>query len=272
MRSRCGTLLSALATATFVLGAGPAGAGAALRSEEELLYSVAFAQNWATQTWDDHGDLSDIGCRNTYTGMSHYAEYGYSYYYTLFGNLGLAQSKCGSEDETGLSDLRVGLRGRINRYLNTRGWEVVLTLPLSGQQIGKSRLGCGAFGIAGNVDRKDTLIEDRLKLGYGASVRLWEKPLAHEGRTEVELSGPLWRRLSWSAGVQHSFPLTQVERDPDGAAADCGTNAQSAKYAADLKYALSNDASMACGYNRAFWGEDTSRGQGMFCAYTYIWR
>lgn len=272
MLSRCRVCLPALAGISALFAANAALAGAALRSEEELLYSIALGHNWATQTWDDHGDTQEIGCRNEYTGLSHYLEYGYSYYYTLFGNVGTARSRCADESESGLSDLRLGIRGRLNRYLNTGGWEVVLTAPLSGKQLGTSRIGCGAFGLAGNLDRKDKIVEDRLSIAYGVSLRLWESPLAHEMREEVELSGQITGRLSWSAGVQHGFPLTQADPDPQGAASDCGTTAQSVKGNAALKYGFTNDQSAECGYGRAVWGEETSRGQSAYCAYTYIWR
>jgi hypothetical protein len=272
MQSRFRACVPALAGALGLFAADAALAGAALRSEEELLYSVALGHSWATQTWDDHGDTEDIGCRNEYTGLSHYVEYGYSYYYTLFGNVGTARSSCGSEGENGLSDLRLGIRGRVNRYLNTRGWEVVLTAPLSGEQVGTSRIGCGAFGLAGNLDRKDKLVDDYLSVAYGLSLRLWESPLAHEMREEVELSGRITSRLGWSAGMQHGFPLSDARPDPQGAASDCGTTAQSVKANAALKYAFTNDKSATCGYGHAVWGEETSVGRSAYCAYTYIWR
>lgn len=255
-----------------MLAAGEAGAGASLRSEGELLYAVTASHNWATQRLDDHGDASDIGCRNTYDSLSNYVEYGYSYYYTLMGTLGVAQGKCADEEETGLGDLRLGLRGRINRYLNTRGWEVGVIVPISGEQLGRSRIGCGAFGAWTGVDFKDELVEDHLSVGYGGVINVWERPLAHEGRVDADLSGHITSRLSWQLEGRHQFPLTDVEAPPAANVVDCGTNAQATKLGTGLKFAIDRDQSVGCGYKRTVWGENTSRSQGFDCSYTYIWR
>lgn len=245
-------------------------AGSYLRSAGELSYSSSLGYTWATRQWDEQRDLQDTDCRREYNYNSHYLEYGASYFHTLFGGLLLANSQCGGDAHTGVGDLRLGVRGRTDRYRNHRAWELIATLPT--ERGGASpRLDCGAHGLAAKYARKDD-VAPGLALSAGAGVQVWEGPLAHEMEAGLGLSGPLPAgRLRWGLSLDARAPLE------DGGAvsadiSDCGTRGKLLKAGLRLGATVARDLYMDCGYFRAVWGEDATLSQGFSCGVSRTWQ
>lgn len=247
----------------------PARAGSYLRSGDELSYSTSVGYSWATRQWDQAGDLQPTGCRREYAYNSHYLEYGWSYYYTLFGGLLLADASCGADSHAGTGDLRLGIRGRTDIYRNHRAWEVIATIPT--ERDGRSpRLDCGAHGLKGTLARKDDVLSS-LSLGSSLGVQLWESPLAHEVEAGLSLSGPLrLGRLRWGFDLDARAPL-------EGGAAvaadinDCGTRGKQLKAGLGLGASLPDRIYVNCGYARAVWGEDATLSEGFSCGFSRSW-
>jgi hypothetical protein len=251
--------------------AGSAQAGSSLRSEAQVFYNGTLGYNWATRYWDQAGDSRDIGCRSTYQSFSHYGEYGWSYYHTLFGAVGLARSACADNQESGLSDLKLGVRGRVNRYLNDRAWELELTVPTHEGAIGAS-ISCGAYQLAANLERQHDEVTPWLDLSYGTSLRLAQAPLVHSLRGKVGASGPIVPRWKWRLGVEHAFPLTDRDNpDPTTTVPDCGTNSQLLRAGTEIKFQYSRELGFGCGAGLTFWGEDTSANRGVYCGLSRLW-
>lgn len=263
----------AIAAAIALLGAGAAQAGASLRSESHAFYAATLGYNWATQYWDESGDRQDIDCRSVYESFSHYGEYGWSYYHTLFGSVGLAQSECGDGGESGLTDVKAGLRGRINRYLNDRAWEVELTIPThGGNTVSESSVSCGAFELAGNLERQHDDVTPWLNLSYGTSLRLAQAPLVHSLRGKVGASGPIVPRWKWRMGLEHALPLTERDSpDPNITLPDCGTDSHTVRAATEIKFQYSKVIGVGCGAGLTFWGEDASANRGVYCGLQRLW-
>lgn len=256
-----------------ILGASlcaAAHAGSYLRSTDELSYSSALGYTWATRQWDEQRDLQATDCRREYNYNTHYLEYGASYYHTVFGGLLLANSRCGGDTHTGFGDLRVGVRGRTDRYRNHRAWELIATLPTE-RGDASPRLDCGAHGLAGKYARKDE-VAPALALSSGLGVQLWEGPLAHELDGKLGLSGPLhFARLRWGFDLDARAPL-----EGGGAVAsdlsDCGTRGKLLKAGVRLGASVARDLYMDCGYSRAVWGEDATLSQGISCGVSRTWQ
>ena len=251
--------------------AGPAHAGSYMRSEGQFAYSSSLGYIWATRQWDADGDPQDSSCRREYDYNSHYAEYGYSYYYTLFGGAQLAQAHCAQETSTGIGDLRLGVRGRTDLYRNHHAWEIVATIPTNSGSTESPRLGCRAFGLSGALSRKDDLLPT-LALGSGIGVEWWEAPLASQVGADVSLSGPLnIRALRWGVDLTGHAPL---ERDGGAVGADvsdCGTRGKQIKTGVRLGWSASKVDHFECGYSRAVWGEDSTVSQGLSCGFSHLW-
>jgi hypothetical protein len=244
-------------------------AGSYLRSADELSYSTSVGFSWATREWDESRNLGPTSCRREYAHNSHYLEYGYSYYYTLFGGLLLANASCDDERNTGVGDLRLGVRGRTNVYENHRAWELVATIPTERGEA-SPRLDCGAHGLRGALARKDELLP-RVSLGSGIGVQLWESPLAHEVDVDLSLSGPLrFGGLRWGVDLEGAAPL-----EGGGALgsdiSDCGTRGKRIKAGVSLGATVGRGVYVDCGYTRAVWGEDASLSQGFSCGFSRTW-
>jgi len=271
MRSRIRVCLPPLAGACGLLLATSAEAGAGLRSSGDTLYSTRVGFLAATQRWDGSGTLLDGNCRSEYTSNSHAVEHGYSYYHTVYGQISLAQSQCGDDSKTGLSDLRVGLRGRLNVYENDGAWELEATIPTSHPAPGERRVGCGEVGLAANLHKRHELTSS-LDADGSASVQFWDAPLAHQFRAAAGLDQKFLRRWSWSAGFQGAVPLNDGEGGTGALLSDCGTEGKVVRGVADLKYRQSDFLHLGCGVTHALWGEETNRTRGFSCGFSYLWK
>lgn len=266
-------LRSGLLAAGLLLAAGAAQAGAALRSESEFFYAGTLGRTWATDYWDDDGVRQPIGCESTYDAFSNYAEYGWSYWHTLFAQLGQARARCGAQEDNGLTDLKLGLRGRLNRYRNDRAWELELTVPTQGESVGESNIGCGAWELSAGAEWQHEAVLPGLDAGYGVALRAAEAPLVHSARAKASLSGPLPARLRWRLGADYTRPLTHRDAPgPDFTLPDCGTDSTVWRGAAELKYRWSPAVTLSCGASRALDGEDASINRGAYCTWSRLWR
>lgn len=271
MRSRFGAGLRALAGVSGLLLALAAEAGAGLRSGGDTLYSTRLGVITADQSWDEQSDLQDNDCRSTYTSQSNALEHGYSYYHTFFAQLSLARSACGADSRTGLSDLRVGVRGRLNVYENDGSWELEATIPVSQADPGERRIGCGEFGLAASLHKR-VEITPSTDIDGSAAVHLWDSPLAHQFRASAGLDQKFLKRWSWSGGVQGSLPLNDGVGGVGDLISDCGTESKIVRGVADLKYRWSDFLHLGCGVSHALWGESASRTQGASCGFSYLWK
>ena len=264
--SQGGRFIAVLVGATL---AGSAQAGSYMRSGGDLSYSTSVGYTWATREWNEDSELQDIACRREHQSNSHYLEYGYSYYYTLFGGVSLGHTSCGGEATTGVGDLRAGLRGRTSIYENHRTWELIATVPIS-RSSDSPRLGCGALGLSGALARKDDLTES-LALGSGVGLQLWEGPLAHEIEADLSLSGPLRiGRLRWTVELDGRAPL-EGGGDVATDISDCGTRGKAIKAGLRLGASVTRYVHMNCGYSRSVWGEDATLSQGFSCGISRSW-
>jgi len=259
----------------FLLGAAglcpAAHAGSYMRSEGDLSYSTSLGYFWASERWDQQSNLQPESCRREYAHNSHYLEYGYSYYYTLFGGTQLAQARCAAESTTGAGDVRLGVRGRTDLYRNHHTWELVATLPTNRSTRQSPRLGCSAVGVSGSLARKDDVLP-WLALGTGVGVELWESPLAHQVDADVSLSGPLQvGRLRWGFELSGRTPLEGGVRDVNSDISDCGTRGKQVKAGLRLGSSVGKTDFVDCSYTRAVWGEDTTLSQGFSCGYSHSW-
>ena len=271
MRSRLAGCAPALAGASALFAAASAQAGAGLLSSVDASYSARFGFFTAEQRWDGDRRLQDSACRSEYGNSTHAFEFGYSYYHTLYAQSGLARSSCGGASNTGLTDIRVGLRGRLNVYENNGSWELEATLPMIGSTHGERRLGCGALGLAANVHKRTELTPE-FDAEYGASAQWWESPLADQGRAYAGLRHEFIRGWSLSAGAQGVMPLDDGRGDPEGLLSDCGSEGRLVRGVAELKYRPIDPLNLGCGITQAVWGENAGRASGISCGFSYLWK
>ena len=265
----------ALAVAGLLL-ATAADAGSYMQSGGDVHYSTSLGHLWATQEWDNDGDLADAGCRREYSYSSHRIEWGQSYYHTLFGGMNLARSACAADAKSGLGDIHLGVRGRWDRYRNHRTWELEATLPTPGADDATSgglRIGCGALGLAGTLAIKEKVTE-QLALGASAGLQLWESPLAHQAIAEVTAGGAFgrWSPWRWELGASGKRPFDAADAGVSDSLSDCGTRGELVRGSARLSFSATDLLSFDCGVTQALWGRDTGRTQGAYCGFSRLWK
>lgn len=123
----CRTLTLA---ALLGLGAGAATAGGYMQSGGWSYVSTGVHVEVDSGKFDKRGDRQSRDCDNAFA-LPVYAEYGWSYYRTVFASAAVTHKRCPGEQAWGLADSRIGVRGRVDPFSNDLVWEASVTLPTS---------------------------------------------------------------------------------------------------------------------------------------------
>lgn len=195
-------LLSALTTPVY--------ADNWMRSEGETFFKATFGYDSAHQRWDQENNLVDLSCSSNNWTHSQSYEYGLSYYYTAFGSIDLMKRRCGYKTSTGIGDLSLGVRGRLNLYRNGRTWEAALVVPTGHRSYGEAPIGSGLYGLRlgvfgsyGNRHDPRDLVGSNLELG--ANLHIWE------GSAPEQLSG--YAKINVAPRGQSSHYFAAFEGD-----------------------------------------------------------
>lgn len=141
-----------------------------MRSEDELYFTAGLDYDSANARWNRDGDLTDMSCTATNWTHNQSYEYGWSYYRTFFGTLEYMDRRCGDVTDSGLGNLTIGMRGRLNLYRNGRTWETALIIPSQVTSLYGARL--GVFGSFGDIHKVRSKAATNFELG--ANLYLWE--------------------------------------------------------------------------------------------------
>lgn len=270
--------LPALATVLTLAYSAPSTAGAWLRAEGEWLLSTSVATSSANSSWDDNRKRSRDACTTTRQSLDVYSEYGYSYYHTLFASAGLADKQCRGEDgASGLSDLTVGIRGRLDPFRNGRSWEIALKLPISGNTADSERPGNGEVGIDAGVHFRlapdpyeHQVISYRGGIwNWGAGIRAWTGGLAHQAWTYGGWSRSLDN--GWGISTQLSATLSFGGRT---AYSDGSKDNDYDKLVASfgVRKSLTRDIGVSVSVSKALWGRNADQDLGLRIGISRMWR
>ncbi len=162
----------------------PAAAAPWMRSEGEAAWDATLTVVSGDHYWDRQGDYRPLDCRSRNLYLSQGLEYGYSYYHTLFARADLASKRCGRDAASGLGDVELGIRGRLDLYRNGRTWELSVTLPTGYSRTAPSRLGYGRIGLEAGIYGlfKGSEADPVRSWDWeaGTSLRWWQGPPAEQ--------------------------------------------------------------------------------------------
>lgn len=266
-----------MAAAALVLLPVAATAGNWMRSEGETRVGVDLTLSSAGARWDRERDLVRDPCRTQRQSLGLNAEYGYSYHYTVFGSAAVDNESCtGRPGEGGLTDLSLGLRGRLNPFRNGRSWEVSIKLPTDDRESSTRRSSAGV-GVSAGVHLRlaDDPYADPLEVvrgslwSWGAGVRLGN---SNRGRQ-------LWAYGGWERKLDDS--PWRVDARLDGAlslqradAGDPGPLNDYDKLALALR--LSHDIDLQAGWSlsleQTLWGRNVDRSTALRVGWARRWR
>ena len=177
--------LLGLSAALCMVGAGQALAGAWMVNEGESVASAGVSYSTHNRFYNNASVLVPQGCTSRNTSVNAGYEYGLSYFYNIYVNTGYGNYACaGRNTATGIGDVTVGIRGRLDQYRNGKTWEVEATFPTGYNKTAANRLGYGEYGIAAGVNFSNYANygyeewreeEGRLPFIYavGAKVQFW---------------------------------------------------------------------------------------------------
>ncbi len=137
----------------FVNAATSMASTAFMLSEGQHRYTTGVTYATAKDTFNQFRRRVPQGCTSRDISWHHSYTYGYSYYLNLFANGALSNFACGAQPKvTGVGDIQVGIRGRLDKFRNGRTWELATWIPTGYDNQRINRLGFGRFGIWGGVN------------------------------------------------------------------------------------------------------------------------
>lgn len=257
---------------------GSAMAGAWLRSEGEVYASMDVSFSSASYQWDDHRHRERADCTERKQRADLNAEYGYSYYHTLFAQASMSLARCSGEpDSSGLSDLTLGVRGRLDPFRNGRSWELALKLPVTGQGGDTERPGNDEFGVSAGVHfRLEPDPYDNPAIRYrggvwnaGVGVRLWTGGVAHQG----------WGYVGWDHGLGETWRFSSrlyavrsfgASRSAQREFRDNDYDALNASVS--FGRPIDRDTSFSIGISHDLWGRNTDQDFTIKLGISRYWR
>ncbi len=248
-----------------------------LSEGEQGLYA-GLSLSRADSYWDDQRVLQEEGCNSRHWSLQLHYEYGYSYYRTLFVSTSFEKDRCGDESSTGIPDLKLGLRGRVNPFRNGYTWELAMILPINGDTRDRRAPGSGLFGLEAGLYRtyrddpyvKPFTVLTRGIWGWGLSTTIWS------GGGGAELQGELnwrkrlnrlWRFKAWLSG---HYALTGTH------AGDHFSSRKSSDYdelslGSRLSRHLARNTRVGFVLEQALWGRSTSRDTTLRLEFSRSW-
>ncbi len=201
-----------LVTAALLLASATATAGSWMRSEDESYYSAQLTYDTADTVWNSARVQGPMSCTAENWKLSQRYEYGLSYYRTVFGSLELLDRNCDGYDASGIGDLELGLRSRLDIFRNGRTWEVATILPTGYSTSGAARIGndryglrFGAYGRFKGVQGEDG--SDGTGLELGSELHVWEGSASEQLSAYGKLTVPVLKRVRIFGALEGDYAL-----------------------------------------------------------------
>ena len=151
------TIVAALLICMLAIS-GKAEAGVGMLEQGESMVSSNLSFTAADKHWDVSRQVITNICKARNFGASLGYEYGWSYFHTVYANVGMGYRRCGqrglpgpgflvSGNQKGLGDVELGVRTRFaGNYLDSAAWEAFMIIPTGYDNGSPSALGKGALG------------------------------------------------------------------------------------------------------------------------------
>jgi len=204
------TLVFLLCMAGLLLGmSGKALADNWMRSEGESYYKAGAEYDTAQNRWNQDNDSIKMSCTAKNWKLTQAYEYGMSYYQTFFGSIDYRDRSCGNNEASGIGDLSLGIRRRLDIYRNGRTWEAAVIIPTGYSTKGTAQIGSGLYGL--RLGAFGSFGDKTLTGGeYGSNVELGANIYIWEGTASEELSGYIKYNF---AATQESHFYAALEGD-----------------------------------------------------------
>ena len=277
-------IAKALAMLCFTLTALPAFSGWMLDAGRSKVV-IGLNLGLGSSFWDGDGQRRSGGCSNNSLPVGY--EYGYSYYRTIYANTSLGSKNCSDKKSVGLSNIELGVRGRLDPYRNGSTWEIALLLPINKNHSAFDSQ-TGSFGLKAGIgynfsdDPYETFLlgGDTSRWAVAMGIKTWQAHIPNElwGNLNYDkrLSSSDWYKQSggWSFNAQldgkHSFgKVNSAIANPF--VVDAHDSYSLLTGTAKLTHALSDVSYINGGIALDLAGRNIHSGSSLFIGYNYQW-
>ena len=257
-------------------------ASAWMQTEGDSLIATGTSYSIADSFWKRDGKLAQYSTRHKQGVYYLYGEYGYSYYYNIFASTGWTYSDSGTSTDSGVDDVKIGIRGRLNLFRNGRTWEIAAILPTRKWYLSDYRPGQGKYGLEAGIfyrfrpnPYENPFAEYPHSIwGGGLGTTLRSGGVGGEvwgyGNWQKNLFSPLWKieiklsALSSFAGAEagsvdiygpnDSFHYDQISSD------------------ISLSYSLSRTTGINLSYKQDLWGRNINKNETVHAGIYTTWK
>ncbi|ATX81458.1 hypothetical protein Ga0123462_0588 [Mariprofundus ferrinatatus] len=274
--------------ASFIVAGGLVAAGsvtaqasAYMLSEGQNMYTTGFTYSTATDWFNQNRNRVPQGCTSKDYSWNNSYTYGYSYYTNLFASASLANQACGAgAKSTGLGDVTLGIRGRLDITRNGRTWELAAIIPTGYDAQRINRLGYGKFGLWGGVafSSQNTGWEEKAPSYWevGTGLNYWFGSPATQWKSYAKWSWRLDEDGVNRIVLKGTLKLSLRDHTPEPIPAAGGFFRNSGDYDAGViqaSYArrVSDQWTVGFGVGETIWGRNVSASRFADISFTYSW-
>jgi len=267
----------------FVNSATSMASTAFMLSEGQHRYTTGFSYSTGTDAFNNFRRRVPQGCTSQDYSWHHSYTYGYSYYLNLFANGAYVNQGCGTQTKvTGVGDIQVGIRGRLDKFRNGRTWELATWIPTGYDNRRVNRLGFGRFGIWGGVNwsTQNTGWEASMPSYWelGTGVVFWFGAPATQSRSFIKWSWRLDRKGKNRIVIGSIFWLSFRDQTPEflpivagGGAPRFSNDFDQIKPSIKYERSLSKHWTVSTAVGNTVWGRNVSASWFGDLAVTYKW-
>ena len=282
VRSNIRGFIFSLATLalTATSGTGLAGASAYLLSEGQQQYTTGFTYLWGDHIWNRNSNLVRAGCTVQDYYWHHSYTHGSSYYYNIFAKTAFSHNTCGNQPSvSGLGDVELGVRGRLDKFRNGRTWELSVIAPTGYNKNRANRLGYGRFGIWGGLafSTQNTGWEPRMPSywEFGGGIKYWFGPPATQFVGYIKWSKRLGEdgsdRLIFQLKQKLSFRDHTAEFIPGNLAPRFPGDYDETIFVAKYSHYMENGWIIAPSFGKTLYGRNAVDAWYVDLSFTYTW-
>lgn len=272
-----------------------------MRQEGEIAASVGISASEIKTAYDRAGSLIQNTCSDA-LDIPINVEYGATYYNTYFANTSISSFNCLSPlappgttaRVTDISDVELGVRGRLKVAESDKIWEMAVIIPNYVDPNGAARQPKHAgirFGLhsSNRVDPyqsflsgdPDSLSGPQNVFSYGAGYKLWSGPIPYEFSAYVGfmhvISGTDWKhdtggwyfnsQLEWLHSLGNEKTVT-----PGLGVRDIYDQYSLITAHAGFSHSLSQSSAFHFSVKHGLWGRNINRPAGINIGYSHAWR
>lgn len=260
-----------------------------MQSEGDYAFSTGMGFKDNGNSFNKQGTSVRNGCGNG-LNLPLYAEYGLSYYNTLYASTSVDSFKCGTVKQEGVNDVETGIRGRMDFAID-HNWEVAAIFPQHLTATGAANIP-KHFGIKAGLhsstrlDPYESFLTEReiekSSIGYGAGIKYWTGDVPGELWGYVSygriLTNADWSQEigGWSFTARMDAKNSIVKTHPTpgfvGGGVDVHDKFSLISGQIGLNRSLTQTESINMFVERGLWGRNTSYISGLFVTYAKVWR